>query len=266
MPNLVESIQRRLQPAYAGFAASAALGGAAVQAHRFPDARFNAILVALIALVAVLGLSLRAFVRRGARARSGFAPALRFEPGLVSAAPGELPAGVARAAAPALDTGSWNAALLNALAPQRFAAVCAACFGSMGFSVHEAQPAEFNAVDLRLYGEAAAQPTAVARCFAARTVPVGADELRALLAARRDAGAAQAVAVSATAFTRAARELADGTTLRLLDGHDLLWKLDRLEPAQRDALRALATEGDFTARAGGAAAAAEYEYWGRLLP
>ncbi len=226
---------RRAQPGLAGFAASYALTDTTIPLRKFPENRFNAIIGALAVLIVVVALMARAFNRRFAlRRRPAVQP--RLEPTLYAR---EAPA----AAAP--DTGAWSLALLNALEARRFEAVCAACFESLGYEVHASSRGTERPVDLRLCCRDAERPRILVRCAAAQGAPTDDRAARELLAALEAEGADQGIVVTSSTFTSEARALAGGRKLHLIDGKDLLWKIERLSEARQATLLKHATAGDY---------------------
>ncbi len=244
---------RDAQPALAGFAASAALGDTSVPLHKFPDGRFNASIVGCAVLVVVAGLTARGFSRlfahrpRNAATRRrapAFAPAPRLEPAARAAPAARIEPTLAPETPPP-DASAWSPELLNALEWRRFESLCAACFESLGFKVRPAPLGAGRRVDLRLHRRDSERPCILVRCKAARRAPVDAQEARELLAALEAEGAAQGIVVTSGSYTREARQLADGKTLHLIDGRDLLWKLGHLGEARQRALLEQVTAGDF---------------------
>lgn len=295
MPKGLASIWRRIQPVYVGSMASAAFTGLHVRPRTFPDARFNAIIGVLIGVVLVLGLTLRVFARHFSRHRAAHMPGPRIEPEFAPTSSGDTPSDKGcGTTSPGPDIATWSIELLNALEWRRFEAVCTACFRSMGLEVSGAQPADVGQFDLVLSGNGAPQTTILLRCLPSRSIPVGEEEVRGLLADLRREGPAHGILVTSGTFTRAALELADGATLRLLNGRDLLGRLTQLSAAQCSALLEHATEGDFVTpsctncgekllpgkdatawrcphcnantQPTGRAAPLPADYWGRLLP
>jgi hypothetical protein len=131
------------------------------------------------------------------------------------------PADASRAAAPR----SWSLELLRRLEWRRFEELCAAYCEVAG---------------------GADKPPSVVQCKPWGVYTVGIKAVRELRAAMAAAGLPQGVLLACGTFTSEAKEFSRGENIQLIDGGELLRKIDALAPEQGQALLKLATAGDFS--------------------
>ncbi|HZZ95068.1 MAG TPA: restriction endonuclease [Usitatibacter sp.] len=145
-----------------------------------------------------------------------------------------------------VDTSAWNLELLRALEWKRFEELCAAYFRLLGFRTLLAKPGPDGGVDIHLIAEGDAKPGVLVQCKAWSTYDVGVKCIRELLGVMAAEQVREGVFVTTGRFTQPARDFAGGKEIMLIDGPDLLRKIDALADDQRSSLLALATAGDFT--------------------
>lgn len=152
--------------------------------------------------------------------------------------------GWARPARPA----AWDLALLQSVEWKRFEALCAGYFERCGFesAMQGAGTNGQRSIVLRgrnspsdIYG--------IVHCADGESgEAIGVKPIRDLLIAMADRHVRRGIFVTAAAFTRDAREFADGNPVFLLDGESLLQSiLSRPEGEQRELL-SIAIQGDYT--------------------
>jgi restriction system protein len=189
---------------------------------------------ALLIAVALVAGAAKAVLRSGRRRRWRRDPTLgRIEPEW-------------RSRAPRLDLKSWSLDLLRALEWKRFELVCAAYFEAIGMRTKVAREGADGGVDIQLYKENDARPSAIAQCKAWKVYDVDVKPVRELYGVMARQGVTQGIFLTTGRFTREARSFPKGNELLLWDGEQLLAKIRDLPPETRAELLRIATEGDFT--------------------
>jgi restriction system protein len=144
-----------------------------------------------------------------------------------------------------VDTRKWTAQLLKQLEWRRFEELCAAYFQALGFRTNIAQSGPDGAVDIHLVAEGAQTASIVVQCKAWDAYRVGIKAARELRSAMASAKAGEGVLLTSGRFTQEAVDFARKENIQLIDGADLLAKIDALLPEKALALLDLATRGDF---------------------
>jgi restriction system protein len=150
------------------------------------------------------------------------------------------------ASTPKLDQQSWNLELLRALEWKRFELVCSAYFEAIGIRTRIAREGADGGVDIHLYRENDAKPSAIAQCKAWKAYDVGVKPVRELYGVMARQGVTEGIFLTTGRFTKEARSFPKGNELFLWDGEQLLAKIRDLPPEKRSKLLQIATEGDFT--------------------
>jgi len=145
-----------------------------------------------------------------------------------------------------LDTTRWSMELLNLLEWKRFEQVCAGYFEALGFGAKVTREGADGGVDIHLYAEGSERPNIIVQCKAWKAYKVGVKPLRELFGVMAAEGVTEGAFVTTGTFTQEAKEFAGGKTLHLIDGNDLLAKIQSLTQEQQQALLKTATTGDFT--------------------
>lgn len=155
------------------------------------------------------------------------------------------------AAAPVLypeyrqDIKGWSLELLKKLEWRRFEELCAAYFGTLGFTARTTRFAADGGVDIDLYAAGSEKLSIIVQCKAWSTQSVGIQLVRKLRAAMTAESAAEGVFVASGKFTREARDFAAKENISLIDGADFVGKISALVPEQAAALLKGATQGDY---------------------
>ena len=145
-----------------------------------------------------------------------------------------------------VDTKTWSIDLLNLLEWKRFELLCAGYFEVLGFKARTARAGADGGVDMHLFSEDSATPNIIVQCKAWKTYKVGIKPMRELLGVMTAEKVAEGIFVTTGTYTAEARNFADGKSISLIDGADLLGKLLALGDEQQSRLLHLATGGDFT--------------------
>jgi restriction system protein len=127
-----------------------------------------------------------------------------------------------RAARANIDTAQWTPELLRRLEWRRFEELCAAYFEAAGSS-----------------------PSILVQCRPWDAYGVGIKPVRGLHEAMAAANIAEGVLVTSGKFTQEARAFAAKEKITLVDGDDLLARINALVPEKALALLELSTRGDF---------------------
>jgi hypothetical protein len=144
-----------------------------------------------------------------------------------------------------LDTSAWSLALLKRIEWRRFEELCAAYFEMLGFTSRATRLAVDGGVDIDLYQGGSESRSIIVQCKAWSTTTVGIAPVRALRDAMTSEKVPEGVLVTSGQFTREARDYATRQNINLINGADLLGKIDALDPEKGAALLKLATQGDF---------------------
>jgi len=150
------------------------------------------------------------------------------------------------AATPSLDTSRWSLKLLRALEWKRFELVCAAYFESLGFTARTARAGADGGVDIHLFAKGAQKPEIIVQCKAWNTYKVGIKPIRELFGVMAREQVAEGIFITTGTFTAEARSFPKENELHLVDGEDLLKKIQSLPEDRQAALLSVATKGDFT--------------------
>jgi restriction system protein len=146
-------------------------------------------------------------------------------------------------AAPAkVDPSRWSVELVKRMEWRRFEVLLAAYFEALEFRVEAVRASSFS---MNLYSKEGTKPCIVVASQAWNVYSVGIRPVRELVEAMRAQGVAEGAFVTSARFTPEAQALAAKTNVTLIDGADLVAKIEALAPERAAALLALATEGDF---------------------
>jgi restriction system protein len=145
-----------------------------------------------------------------------------------------------------MDTTRWNAELLRALEWKRFELLCAEYFRELGFRPEVTRSGPDAGVDIRLYPPGHRVAGIVVQCKSWRTPQVGVKAVRELFGAMAAEGVKEGILCACGTFTPDAATFATGRNIHLIDGTDLLAKLQDLEADTQASLLRFATRGDFT--------------------
>ncbi|MDO8374242.1 MAG: restriction endonuclease [Polaromonas sp.] len=139
---------------------------------------------------------------------------------------------------------SWTPALLDQVSVQQFDAVCEALFAQGGFEIRGQSHGAAGGVTLWLYSRHAQQgkdsPAAVAWCKQWSGQPVGVRELHPLLDLMRSRQLKRGTCATSSVCSENARKFAKDNGINLLDRTGLLALIAGRNPAQQQALLALA--------------------------
>jgi restriction system protein len=143
------------------------------------------------------------------------------------------------------DTAQWTPELLKRLEWRRFEELCAAYFEALGFRADLAYSATGGAVDISLYEEGAERASIIVQCKPWNAYRIGINPVRGLRGAMTSGNFGEGVLVTSGKFTQEARDYAHKEKISLVDGTELLGKIDALVPEKALALLKVATQGDF---------------------
>jgi len=144
------------------------------------------------------------------------------------------------------STAQWTPELLKQLEWRRFEELCAAYYQALGFRTDVAHAGAGGGVDIKLYEQGAERAKSVVQCQPWNAYRVGIKPVRDLLATVSSANVAEGVLVTSGKFTQEARDFArKEKTISLIDGTELLARINALAPEQALGLLRFATEGDF---------------------
>jgi hypothetical protein len=145
-----------------------------------------------------------------------------------------------------IDASRWSLELLRAIEWKRFEALCAAYFEALGFVARTGERGPDGGIDIRLFAEGSDRPGVLVQCKAWSTYDIGVKAIRDLHGVMAAEGVGEGAFVTTGRYTFAAQDFARGKEIALIDGADLLAKIDALRDERRAALLAVATAGDFT--------------------
>ena len=151
--------------------------------------------------------------------------------------------------APSAATGAkpaeWTIELLRDLEWKRFEDVCQKFYALKGIRSETTSLGADGGVDIRLYQDDSGKPTSIVQCKALGRY-VGVKPIRELRGVMAHEKIEKAFFMASSHFTEDAKAFAKTNRITLIDGAMLLAMIKRLSDAQRQALLAFATEGDFT--------------------
>jgi hypothetical protein len=145
-----------------------------------------------------------------------------------------------------VDASCWSLELLRAIEWKRFEALCAAYFEALGFVARTGERGPDGGIDIRLFAQGSDKPGVLVQCKAWSTYDIGVKAIRELHGVMAAEGVAEGAFVTTGRYTFAAQDFARGKEIALIDGPDLVAKIDALRDDRRAALLAVATAGDFT--------------------
>lgn len=160
-----------------------------------------------------------------------------------------------RFAPPELDfpaapgAGTWSVELLKRLDWRRFGDICTAYFEAAGFEARTMRFAADGGIDMHLHARSdnsGPEKTPIAvHCKSWNVYTIGLNKVRELRGAMGDA-VEEGVFVTSGTFTEEAKLFARKNRIRLIDGAELLHKIDAELGAERStALLARVTEGEY---------------------
>ena len=140
----------------------------------------------------------------------------------------------------------WTATLLRSLEWKRLEELCEGFWKAQGYPARNTGPGADGGVDVVIADSRDANRIfAIAQCKA-WSKPVGVEPVRALWGAKHHFDAQLAIFYSVSGFTTDASTFAAGKNLKLVSGDELLRQLKTLPEAERTALLAHVTRGDFS--------------------
>jgi len=149
------------------------------------------------------------------------------------------------AAPSTVDATRWSVDLVKRIEWRRFESLLAAYFEALEFRISSPEKHKDRVVVLELYAGEAQNPSLLVACQAWNVYSVGIRPVRELVDAMRAQGVPEGAFVTSARFTPEAQALAGKHNVMLIDGADLVAKIQALAPERAAALLALATEGDF---------------------
>jgi restriction system protein len=144
-----------------------------------------------------------------------------------------------------IDTTRWNIDLLRVIEWKGYEKLCAGYFERLGFRAEVGHFGADGGVDIRLYRDGSPQPGILVQCKSWRNYKVGVREVRELLGVMTAANVVEGIFMTTSVFTQDAKAFAMNMNMHLIDGHDLLAKIQELSPEGAAELLAMATAGDF---------------------
>ena len=140
----------------------------------------------------------------------------------------------------------WSLELLRELEWKRFEDVVAAYFRWEGLRAKTTRIGPDGGVDVYLYRDGESAPLAVVQCKAWNSYKVGIKPVRELLGVMASEKIARGYFITTGVFTEEAREFAQRNPLKLIDGDELLRRIQALPEGARSQLLDAATKGDYT--------------------
>lgn len=136
-------------------------------------------------------------------------------------------------------------ALLNQMDWKRFEQLTEGYFQKTGWLTQPNRTGADGGVDIHLFRPGEGGPAAVVQCKAWSAYMVGVKPVRELLGVMTSDKVPQGFFVTSDTYTDEALDFAEKNNITLISGCNLLRKIKELPPADQDALRELATEGDY---------------------
>lgn len=135
---------------------------------------------------------------------------------------------------------AWSIDLLKRLEWPRFEELCIQYFRQLGFDAEASQMRSDGGRDIHLKVEGREQPAILAQCKCWRGHSVNANPVRAMHAIMAERSIGEGVMLTPTKFSAEARELAAACNITLIDGPDLVKKIEALLPGQSALLLSVA--------------------------
>lgn len=136
--------------------------------------------------------------------------------------------------------------LLKQLEWRRFEILVQALLQAEGWIDSRIRAGADGGIDLALRESLDSPVTAIAQCKAWRTYTVGVKPVRELFGVMHAEGVSHACFYTSGHFTSEARIFADGKPIDLIDGNELLFRLNALEKSKCDSILDDITAGDYT--------------------
>jgi hypothetical protein len=140
----------------------------------------------------------------------------------------------------------WSLELLRELEWKRFEDVVAAYFRWEGLRAKTTRIGPDGGVDVYLYRDGEAAPLAVVQCKAWNAYKVGVKPVRELLGVMAAGKIARGYFITTGLFTEEALGFAHSNPIKLIDGAELLRRVQSLPEGARSQLLEAATNGDYT--------------------
>lgn len=149
-------------------------------------------------------------------------------------------------AAKTTRTPAWSMELLRSLEWKRLEELTAELFQATGYRSQETRIGPDGGVDVNLYDRTTGNLMAVVQCKAWNTYPVGIKPIRELYGVMAAEGVAKGIFVTTGRFTSEALAFAKGKAQELIDGDNLLERIQSMEESKQTELARLITRGDYT--------------------
>jgi restriction system protein len=144
------------------------------------------------------------------------------------------------------ETSTCSLELLRTLEWKRFEDVVAAYFRWEGLRAKTTRIGPDGGVDVYLFRDGESAPLAVVQCKAWNSYKVGIKPVRELLGVMASEKVAKGYFITTGVFTEEALEFARTNPLTLIDGQELLRRVEALPEGARRQLLEMATAGDYT--------------------
>ena len=150
-----------------------------------------------------------------------------------------------RSAAASAPPTEWTIDLLRDLEWKRFEDVCQKFYETKGIKSETTPLGPDGGIDIRLYQDDTGKASAIVQCKAWGDKDVGVKPVRELLGVMASEQIPKAFFMAAGGFTDDAKTFAAGNKITLVTGDMLVSMIKRLPDADKQALLAFATEGDY---------------------
>ncbi len=147
---------------------------------------------------------------------------------------------------PDKQTARFTADLLHELEWKRFEQLVEGYFALSGWTTRPNRPGADGGVDVHLFRPDQQKAAAVVQCKAWHAYTVGVKPVRELFGVMAADGVPEGFFVTTGEYTGEARSFAAGKPMTLIDGRDLLKRLESLPPEAQADLYARVTAGDYT--------------------
>lgn len=149
------------------------------------------------------------------------------------------------AATPPQPSSSWSPAVFAAIEWRRFEAVCEALFAQAGFETRSQSHGADGGVDIWLHSANAQGPVAVVQCKHWQGKTVGVKEIREFFGVMASHQVKRGTYATTSSYTADAQQFAKTNGINAMDGPALLDLIATRTPRQRQALLAVAFEGEY---------------------